>query len=203
MMRVEPTTRLFFGKFAYQISISLATKSKTLVDHTDADSLINSYISEISTKLNGNHKIVRYRSTVGDPRSCTIRLYLDNADDYESFIVANREMISSSRKPLNKECEDLIRNGANLDIRDSLYYSRYRYKLNFKKWWDSKVRKSITSSIKDRLHDPSRKKQDYLISRYGGSVYLAKEEDLVILKMTMSDVISKLTVVTVRAETVR
>jgi len=124
-----------------------------------------------------------------------MRVYLDNIDDHTAFIEAHKGNVVSTKRPANMRYEELIRNGVNIDIRASLYYRRFRYKLHFRKWWDKNVRKQITLVVNDRLYDRSKKQQGYLISRYGASLYLASEEDLLIIKMSMPDIISKVTLV--------
>lgn len=199
MIPVTCTTKMFFNRFTHQVTLKLSFGFEKTKKLQDEQHQIQPYKDWLTSNCIGKHKSVASWSTShnesGLSKICQMRVYLDNTADLDAFIDAHRDSVISAKSPINERCEALIRAGVILDVRDSLYYNRFRYKIHFRKWWDTSTRKQITSSVRDMLHDRSKKKQEYLISRYGASLYLSNEEDLVIVKMSMSDVISKITYV--------
>lgn len=207
MIHGSHATKLFFNRFAYQVTLKLSYASTEVIDRKDRVSKTIPYKDWLSSNCTGSHKTNSSWSVsydMDDPskmiQTCRMRVYLENSGDYESFIDANRDTVESVKKPANKHYEDLIKSGVVLDVRNSLYYGRFRYKLHFRKWWDASVRKQISLTVRDRLHDRAKKRQDYLISRYGASLYITNESDMVIIKMSMPDMISKVVVVATETE---
>ena len=202
MIQESYTTKLFFNWFAYHVTLRLVFSASGSSSRADDQSRIKPYKDWLLINCKGKHKSTTSWTIScdhDDPKSvhrvCTMRVYLDNINDHTAFIEAHKGNVVSTKRPANMRYEELIRNGVNIDIRASLYYRRFRYKLHFRKWWDKNVRKQITLIVNDRLYDRSKKQQGYLISRYGASLYLASEEDLLIIKMSMPDLISKVTLV--------
>lgn len=207
MIHGTHTTKLFFNRFAYQVTLKLSYGSDTVLGSSDRAARVLTYKDWLKVNCTGSHKtnaswVVSYDMDQPNKamQTCRMRVYLENANDYEAFIETNRDHVESIKKPANKHYEDMIRSGIVLDIRNSLYYGRFRYKMHFRKWWDASVRKQISLMVRDRIHDRTKKRQDYLISRYGASLYLANESDMVIIKMTMPDMISKVVVVATESE---
>lgn len=201
MISESYTTRLLFGRFLYQATVKLSYDATSSSDHNRDALALKPLKDWLSDNCNGSHKTnaswAVYLDLEVEPavtfRVCTMRVYLDNLDDYERFVEHHKNDMVSTKRPANDIHVDMIKSGMNIEIRSHIYYNRYRYKLHFKGWWDSRVRKQTSALIRDRLHDRSRKHQNYLISKYGASLYLANEEDLAIIKMSVPELLSRIT----------
>ena len=102
--------------------------------------------------------------------------------------------------PLNGEHEELLKSGTHVEIRDKLFYHRFRYRINFRGGWGGHGRRNIIDTVRSHLHDPGKRKQEYLLSSKDCTLYLQNQHDLMVIKLSMSDLITRLTMVNTISE---
>lgn len=204
LIPINYTTKTLYGKFIYvikaELSFPTASNNNTTVQRNITTKPIQTWLEK---KCQGRYKThATWNSTtiiINDrnvhKNICTYRIYLENKSDYENFKKVHKSIIVSCTQPATQEHEDLIKNGLIIDVRSHLYYSKYRYKIYFKMWWNSENKKYIVSSVKNFLYDEAKKTQDYMFSRYGGSLYLKHHSDLLMLQISLTEFISSINVI--------
>lgn len=203
---IRYSTKLLFGKFMYQVQLELISNINGRLNQVDRNIILHPIKQWLGKNCLGAYKTTASWDTYGTPGMvslkdiCKLRVYLENSTDYMAFKHNHADTIKSCCHPASKQHEEMIRNGLNIDIRDDLYYNKYRYKIHFRFWWSSENRKKMISQLKSLIHDDSKKKQEYFFSRYGGNVYLSNRSDLMMIRMSMPEQIVSICVVSTHGE---
>lgn len=207
------TTKLLYGRYLYQINLMLilppTTRHQTLNFREKEVALfdIRRWLSDRCE--NGYRTYVSWRrSENGDQAQstyvhrCFFNLYLRDRADFDAFVADHSGMVIETMKPASREHEDLLKQGIQVEIRDKLFYRRFRYRVKFRGGWQGKSRMHIMENVRSQLFDPSRKKQAYLLSSYDCTLYVESQSDLMLIRLSMGEIIKGLTVVTTREEAI-
>lgn len=213
MLDIRYTTRLMYNRFVYQVNLAVVLPPTTRlarVTHREKEVALFDIRRWLSEKCqNGHRTYASWRrkmanSSVDDRKTfvhvCYFNLYLRERADFEAFLDEYRDQAVGIMFPLNAEHEELLKSGTHVEIRDKLFYHRFRYRINFRGGWSGHGRKNIIDTVRTHLHDHSKRKQDYLLSSADCTLYLTHQHDLMVIKLTMPELITKLTMVNTLSE---
>lgn len=209
MLDIRYTTRMMYRKYVYQVSLSVVlppTTRMASISQKDREVALFDIRKWLSDKCQHDHRTHASwrRKSLRDDRTfmhvCYFNLYLRERVDFESFLEDHKQQAIGIMLPLNQEHEELLKAGTEVEIRDKLFYHRFRYRVNFRGGWSGSGRKHITETVRSHLHDSSKRKQDYLISSKDCTLYLQHQHDLIAIKLTMGELITRLTMVNTLSE---
>lgn len=211
MLDIRYTNRLMYRKYVYQVSLAVVLPPTTRLanigqrDREVALFDIRRWLSEKCKHGHRTHTSWRRKSSRDDSKQtfvhvCYFNLYLRERDDFESFLDDHKEHAIGVMLPLNREHEELLKAGTHVEIRDKLFYHRFRYRVNFRGGWGGNGRKQIMETVRGHLHDTSKRKQHYLLSSKDCTLYLENQHDLMAIKLSMGEMITKLTMVNTISE---
>lgn len=213
MLDIRYTTRLMYRQFVYQINLAVVlpptTRMAKVTNREREVALfdIRRWLSE--NCRHGHRTYASWRRKLADGKNgesktfvhvCYFNLYLRDRGEFEAFLEEYRDKAIGIMFPLNDDHEELLKSGTHVEIRDKLFYHRFRYRINFRGGWGGHGRKNIIETVKTHLHDPDRRKQDYLLSSNDCTLYLKNQQDLMVIKLSMSDLITKITMVNTLSE---
>jgi hypothetical protein len=142
--------------------------------------------------------------------SCNYTIYINNENDYNKIISNFENLINETCSPANKFHEDLIKSGHLIEVQDDLYFSLYRYRVQFYMggWISPSIvyknisRKELEEFVKERFYDKNKdkKEQNYYLTKFTSYLYLKNKEDLISLKLSIPEHIKKITCVVLPEE---
>lgn len=131
---------------------------------------------------------------------CQILIYLSTKDVYEKVLNNYNKQVIETTAPVNDIHADLLMQGNIIEVKDKLYYNAYRYKVTFQFSWREHVNAEITKAIDNYLHDDNKLVQDYHTTHNKSTLYLKEYVDLITIKLSLSDRIKQVTVVSLASE---
>lgn len=186
---LPPTTR-FSTISRKDQDVALFEIRKWLSDHCEHDHRTYAAWNRVVSKDNSNFVHVCHFSTFFKERS-----------DFDQFVDQNRDRITAITMPASKEHEDLLRSGTHVEIREKLFYNRFRYRVNFRGGWGGHARQQIIETVYAQIHNNDKQKQDYLMGTRDCTLYLEHQHDLMLIKLSIGELISRLTMVSTFNET--
>lgn len=156
------TTELYYKKYAYMVQITTAKGEHDPVEWC-------------KEHLPGAHK----KREHGRNRSSVVTRFYCNESGYNQLISTFDKRVVEHSKPFNAEAEQQLQQGLTLELRDHLYYKKYRYALHLsartfdtKDWYKSNLGVF---------------RKDYFHTCGGTSLYLRSEEELLHVKLALSE----------------
>ena len=193
-MQKNYTSRLFYKKYPYKITFhrtgNIDSKSwmKEWTPHNCIKLLERKKIDfRVYTKI----KIQKRKRQV----TVNMSLFVGNQDEYDYCIKKWNKFIDSVTEPYNQTHVDILKDNTHIVIREKLIYQRYKYVVNFRRTWRLNVddiNAWIASNFKNALAIQAAK---YVGYGWNPRLYLANEEDLVLVKLTWAERIRQITVV--------
>lgn len=156
------TTELYYKKYTHMVQIATA--------NGDSDP-----VEWCKKNLPGSHKKRTHslsRKQVNDRFYC-------NESGYNQLIEIFGDRVVDYSKPFNEVAEQQLRQGLTLELRDQLYYKKYRYSL-YVRQGDLDIRDWYKSNL-------GVYKQDYFHTYGGTSLYLRTDESLLHVKLALSE----------------
>lgn len=209
-MDIRYTTKLMYRQYVYQVSLDVVLFPKTRlsnVSQRDRDVAlfdIKKWLLERCEHGYRTHASWRKKYPRNDSNAffhvCHFNIYLRERSDFESFLNNHWDQAVGLMMPLNAEHEELLKAGTQVEIRDKLFYHRFRYRVNFRGGWGGNARKHIVETVRGHLHDPSKNTQDYFLRSNDCTLYLEHHHDLMAIKLTMGEMITRLTMVNTISE---
>jgi len=192
-LKIKPITKLFYYYYDYKIVMD----ANSFNDMREGFDFFNSEHSQINT--------MRVKTVYNNGK---VNLYFNGKDLLNYYTKYYKELIQSISGPINDYHHSLILK-SNIEIKKTLYYKKYRYKVKF-----SKNNKNSSSSIGDtnlitKLRDMIRTNpQDYLgtnlyeqrFSYYlTPVVYVTDKQSLMMLELIAKEHISqRIKVITIK-----
>lgn len=193
------TPRLFYGRFPYRI----AFEKHTLVDDPDFYSgwtlhSCKKWLAEQSI----DHKIyskVRYADTrrkKKTPVSLSASLFLYNRKDVDLCLARYPDSIVSITEPIDDTHVDMMRQNHTMIMRDRLYYGRYRYCVIFRRTYGDTFTELEDWLFRNFPTEDFNSGDVFRWSKMGWDprLYIEKDEDLALVKMSWSEIIKKVSV---------
>jgi hypothetical protein len=232
VVKHEHTCKLYYHTYLWKVKLIIPCiegkgRGRSYTDRCREETL-HPIISWISSHVTGEYRLLkswrkiqsRILNVIGKrPKVktkilnfCHFTMFIDNEQEYLDFVNQFQNYVDATCSPANKSHEDLIREGNNLDVRKDLYFGAYRYKITF--WGGGwRGRWSVTTSvdrvelkkdIKNHLYDDSKDvvDQDYYIIEFNNTLYLKNKSDFTMIKLSMADIIRKITIIVLPDEIV-
>ena len=115
----------------------------------------------------------------GRRRSATITRFYCTDSGFNQLMAEFKDRVIEYSKPFNAEAEQQLLQGLTLELRDHLYYKKYKYALHmFARDFD--VRAWYKSNLGEY-------KKDYFHTSGGTSLYLRSEEELMHVRLAISE----------------
>lgn len=189
-MITAPTQKLYFNKFMYAVKFDiLGDKNVSVRD--------NLMIKQIKKRLKDSgvpHRTrIDWNFTKTDI-SISLSAYINDDKMYEELMKLYPQQIKWTSKPISDKHKHLLQDKVEILIREKLLYNRFKYKVIFKTGWNRRDYKEIHdwifSTFEDRKHGKS---GDFLVTGYWIiSLYLTNNEDLMHVRMCLSDNITNI-----------
>jgi hypothetical protein len=202
------TSRLIYYKYPFQANLVITLplgveprRHNSITDH------LSQYVGWVKkhckkkTRINKSwYKDHRTNDAYTAQWCCHFSVCFDSRDDYDGFCTQFNDCLVATRAPANDHHEDLIRSGGTIEVRDKLFYRKYRHKVSFRGGWRPVTRAEIQEFVREQLHDPvKKKKQDYYMA-HDCTLYLKENSDLILVKMALSEHIYQNVIVATHAE---
>lgn len=190
-MKQLHTSRLYFGKYAYKI---VFLRRSTLGDKDFHIGWTLSNCREFLTTNNITHKFYsRVRWHGKNKRTVTTfaSLFLENNNDYTKCINQWPENIEEVVTPYADNHVAVLQDNIKTVIREKLIYGKFRYVVNFKSFWNEPI-EDLDNWIKSNIIDNSCTEYPakWAMTGWNPRLYLTKEDDLILTKLTWHDSIS-------------
>jgi len=169
------TGKLLYGRYAYHARTVKITREERLA--------LRRWVKE---NCEGSHRFLN--------TSNTLSVYLSEKSDHQRLVDAHGSVMGHIRSPANDQHEALLKQGNHIEVRDKLYYNRYRYRVGFRGAWREATRRELLDDIRTALHDPGKNKQDYQVSGRDCTLYLGQDTDFTMVRLSMGDRIWQTTV---------
>ena len=124
----------------------------------------------------------------------TMALFLYSKKDYDLAIKKYKNYIVSITEPFLEAHIDLLKDNTHTVLRPTLIYNRFRYIVIFRRGWDQPIDDLddwVSGTFSDKIYQGDVKWVGY---GYNPRLYLVSQEDLVAVKLTWGEKISKITV---------
>lgn len=205
MIDVRYPVKLMYRKYAFNAKIDVILPPNTrfsTISRKDREIalieirkwLADHCTDEYRTNTTWNRTLSKDRANF--VHVCHFSAFFKERIDFDGFVDQYRERLTATTLPINKEHEDLLRSGTNVEIRQKLFYNKFRYRVNFKGGWGGGyARRHITETVYSHVHDESKHKQDYLLTIRDCTLYLEHLHDLMAIKLSIGDLITRLTMV--------
>lgn len=199
-MKRTYTSKLFYGQYPYKITIickigtgNTGAGSSWTVHECRQWLNARSIDYKIYTSF-GGHGRVRYRRGKALVLKCS--LFLKSKDHFDLCLQKWPDDIASVVEPLAENHVTYLENNTTTSIRKKLIYGKFRYAVRFKYRYGlsyKDLQDWVIETYGDRtISDPPVK---YRHDRYHPVLYLCDESDLMVAKLTWSDLIEIVTVV--------
>jgi len=194
-MITVPTHKLFFSRFTNCVKFTI------IQDRETGGSLRgNPAIRQIHAILKGSgcdfRKRIDWHFTPDRKIRGLYSVYLADDAVFDALLSSDlAEMITWVSKPASKLHKELLLSNTEIIIRDTLLYKRFRYKINFSCGWKRESYKELVywlnNSFAEKKH--GRKGEWLLQGRWSPSLFLVDESDLVLVKLSQSELIVSVT----------
>jgi hypothetical protein len=190
------TTKLFFGKYPYKILLARS-------DHVDDQQRYTGWTVHNACVFLADNNIehrmynqVRHGGKHKKRITINSSLFLRKKDDFEKCINLWRDWIQSVTSPFKDEHVSLLQDRTELIVRKTLLYKKYQYVVAFKREYKDDM-SELSEWINDNLKISPKESATAKWYEYGWNprLYLADENDLVLVKLTHGDRIRSITVV--------
>jgi hypothetical protein len=167
--------------------------------------LLKTWRKTHSKVLNAVGKKPRIKNKIVN--SCHFTIFINNEAEYLNIINQFDSMVIITFSPANKSHEELIRDGNIIDVKDNLYFDKFRYKISFwggswnRRWSTKQIEilsvKDIQDLITSHLHNDSIgiDDQEYCLITFNKSLYIKNKGDYTLIKLAMGEYIKKITVI--------
>ena len=183
------TTQLWYGAYTHVVDIQCDSNMPT-----DPVDWARCYCK-------GRHRTYSTyaRSSERPRKRNSVRIYARSAD-YKLILETWGDRVTMVRTPMNETAEAELLSGITLNIRDTLYWNRYRYAVHFycKAGPRSGLRKWVENSL-------GKDKRAVRLGRgnYHPILYLRDDSDLVMVRMSEPDLITSISKIYTHKELVQ
>lgn len=214
----EYTSKLFYNKYAWKIVLTLFSfrpplKQKRISAATrrrqttvTRKAMLAPILTWLSTNYPTNYRLLtswRVITTTSPKETydvCQLTVFISSQDAYDACLEKFECILYSTMAPANANHIDLIQQGAHIEVRDDLYYNKFRFKVSFWGGWWGKSREEIIESIQTQLHDDTKDEQQYRMVKANCTLYLKDQSDFMLIKLSLSPKIRETKVVSLFSE---
>ncbi len=198
-MKRDYTTRLFYKKYPYRLMLERVT---TANDVSYSNGWTHHGCKTWLVTNGVDHRIyssVRYKGRKRSPSTTvvvTASIFLLNKDDFDQCVSKWQDYVKSATVPYDESHVDVLKDNTSVIIRERLLYKKYRYVIDFSRKYGESLDDLIewvSSAFAVEPGDVPPK----LVTGGGWypRLYLVKNEDLILTKLTWSERIHKSTMV--------
>lgn len=183
-MIVLPTQRLYFNKFVYSIQFKLLLDRAAYINTNPLIQQIKKELKSVPNRTRIDWNITQEKLDV------TLNVYLNDDSMYNSLLNKYSNSISQTYRPISEKHKGMLVDKIEIIIRDKLLYNKFSYKVIFKTGFGRQNYTEITDYINSAFED---RPKDFLIKgRWMISLYLTNKEDLMQIRLSLSEHITQL-----------
>jgi len=201
-MQREYTSKLFYGKYAYKISMFHRGK---VVDATNGIGWTIHKCKNWLTESKIDYRMYSQARLKGKGRRevhVKSSLFLANKASFDACMLQFEDIVTHVVSPYDDSHIDVLKDNTTIVVRKNLLYNRFKFVVIFKREWTDIHIPKITQWVSENLLNGMPLDKDVKWNEHGFNprLYLNDASDLMLVKLTWGDRISTITVVLTHSE---
>jgi hypothetical protein len=191
MLKIAYTSRKFFGKFAYRLTIAAKGNNVWWRGHERGEMLNPNVNKWIKTHMpDANCKVcVRYQSSTDSETNYHTMVYLSDEKSNNKLLTEFASHTIEVCQPLNKEHEQNLEIKNTIEVRKTLIYKKYSHVIYFKYDRSGDLGKWIKKELKSDLKNGTIK---WSGNASWNTLYFQSTEDMTMIKLMWSENIDRM-----------
>lgn len=193
-MIAVPTQKLFFNRFTCCLKFKI-TKERNGISAANHEVIkgVHAVIAESGIAF---RKRMDWHNTANKKVEVLYSLYLSDEAVVDRLLASEYGgYVSWISRPASSMHRELLLSNTEIVIRDKLLYNRFRYRINFKVGWRREHHKELVEWVKENFGDrkEGRRGEWLFQGSWCPSLYLIHESDLILVKLSQSELITSVT----------